>query len=160
MALKFLIDSNIDTFLEKDQQKKEKHFDIVCEGGGFPPVWIYLLWSQAHCQVLWPKAATVRPHMFERSLFCFLGPRGPFSLRCPSVRPPLCANFFMIHKWAVTLVSGRRDPFNRIFHESPWCQVSNLNAKYKHMDKHKTNTNTKTNTRKTGRLMMWHFCGK
>ena len=33
MALKFLIDSNIDTFLEKDQQKKEKHFDIVCVRG-------------------------------------------------------------------------------------------------------------------------------
>ena len=33
MALKFLIDSNIDTFLEKDQQKKKKTFRY-CVGEG------------------------------------------------------------------------------------------------------------------------------
>ena len=59
-----------------------------------------------------------------------------------SVRPvhpsrPVRANFSWAHRWAETLPSGLRDPSNRIFSESPWCQLSKFGRKLKYRDKYK-----------------------
>ena len=53
------------------------------------------------------------------------------------VRPPVRANFSWVHRWAETLPSGLRDPSNRIFSESPWCQLSKFGQKFKYRDKYK-----------------------
>ena len=73
----------------------------------------------------------------------FLGPRGPLiePLSVPSTRN----NFSWVHRWAETVPSGLRDPSNRIFSESPWCQLYKFGRKYKY----KTNTKPETNKGKT-----------
>ena len=75
----------------------------------------------------------------------FLGPRGPLIEPSIPVRPPVRANFSWVHRWAETLPSGLRDPSNRIFSESPWCQLSKFRQKYKYRDKDKDKDKDKDN---------------
>ena len=68
----------------------------------------------------------------------------------PSVHPSTRANFSWVHRWAEPLPSGLRDPSNRIFSESPWCQLSKFGQ----------NTNTETNTKTIPDICHFFYTGK
>ena len=53
----------------------------------------------------------------------------------PSIRP-VRNNFSWVHRWAVTLQSGLRNPSNRLFSERWWWQLCKFEQKYKDKDKY------------------------
>ena len=59
------------------------------------------------------------------------------------VHPSTRNNFSWVHRWAETLPSGLRDPSNRIFSESPWCQLFKIGRKYNYRDKYRDKFNNK-----------------
>ena len=69
-------------------------------------------------------------NMICNALWCFLDPIRFLSR-------PVRNNFSWAHRWAETLPSGLRDPSNRIFSESPWCQLSKFKYRDKYKDKYR-----------------------